>query len=193
MFVAMPRRTTSPDALLDGVAALLRRDGIASVTIEAAARECGVSKGAVLHHFPSKSHLLMALVARTAKRIEAGIGAHLARDTDPGALVRAILALDIPAAGDGTPSESEQILQGVLAAAIHDPDLLQPMREMGGPLRAQVLADPRRGLADLILILARDGLLLWQTCGFIPREGALSQRVLTELRRRAALPGGDRA
>jgi AcrR family transcriptional regulator len=187
----MPRKVTSPDALLDGAMALVQRAGIASITIEAVATESGVSKGAVLHHFPTKSALMLALVARFAGRIQAGVEARLAVDREPGALIRALLDLSVPGTGADASTDVERTIQAVLASSVHDPALLAPIREVGVGLRDQMLADRQRGLADLILILARDGLLLWQMCGFLERDDALSRRVMRELRRRAATTPGD--
>lgn len=38
------------------------KDGVAQLTIEAVAKQAGVSKGGVLYHYPSKKKLIMALM-----------------------------------------------------------------------------------------------------------------------------------
>ncbi len=195
----MPRpATTNPDALLDGAMTLVQEHGLAGITIDAVAKQAGVSKGAVLHYFPSKSALLLALVRQFAERVRTGIEERTAKDHKPGALLRAFLDLSLPEGdgdgqghgkGDGKGDRSndvERMMQALLAAAVHDPALLQPMKAIGTALRDRMLADRERGLSDLLLVMARDGMLLWQMHGFLERGDPLSRRLMRELRRRAA-------
>ncbi|MDO8275460.1 MAG: TetR/AcrR family transcriptional regulator, partial [Serpentinimonas sp.] len=42
------------NALLEATNTVILRDGIAHLTLEAVAKEAGVSKGGLLYHFPSK-------------------------------------------------------------------------------------------------------------------------------------------
>ncbi|SXJ10507.1 TetR/AcrR family transcriptional regulator [Klebsiella pneumoniae] len=50
--------------LLESAAMIAGRDGIAALSLNAVAREAGVSKGGLLHHFPNKQALIFALFAR---------------------------------------------------------------------------------------------------------------------------------
>lgn len=63
-------------ALLNAAEAILERDGIAALTLRAAAREAGVSHAAPAHHFGSLSGLLSELAAsgfvRFREHIQAG-------------------------------------------------------------------------------------------------------------------------
>ncbi len=45
--------------LLESAAMIAGRDGIASLSLNAVAREAGVSKGGLLHHFPNKQALIL--------------------------------------------------------------------------------------------------------------------------------------
>lgn len=51
------------------------RDGIAALSLNAVAREAGVSKGGLLHHFPNKQALIYALFARLLAIMEEAIAA----------------------------------------------------------------------------------------------------------------------
>lgn len=55
---------TKPEKILDAAAAIVRRDGVAKLTLEAAAKEAGVSKGGLLYHFPNKESLIDGMVTR---------------------------------------------------------------------------------------------------------------------------------
>ena len=46
--------------LLESAAMIAGRDGIAALSLNAVAREAGVSKGGLLHHFPNKQALIFA-------------------------------------------------------------------------------------------------------------------------------------
>ncbi len=59
--------------LLESAAMIAGRDGIAALSLNAVAREAGVSKGGVLHHFPNKQALIYALFARLLAIMEEAI------------------------------------------------------------------------------------------------------------------------
>ena len=64
----MKRADTSlQDTLLDAAETVVARQGFANLTLDAVAAEAGISKGGLLHHFPSKDRLVEGLVARTAE------------------------------------------------------------------------------------------------------------------------------
>ncbi|MBR7309653.1 helix-turn-helix transcriptional regulator, partial [Klebsiella pneumoniae] len=56
------------------------RDGIAALSLNAVAREAGVSKGGLLHHFPNKQALIFALFARLLAIMEKAISELMAAD-----------------------------------------------------------------------------------------------------------------
>src|SRR5216117_2375028 len=84
--------TMLPGKLLDAAEAVVARQGIANLTLDAVAAEVGMSKGGVLHHFPSKDRLVEAMVVRSAE----GWRAHFTRAYElmppgPGRMARALL------------------------------------------------------------------------------------------------------
>lgn len=56
------KRDRSRDDILNAARAVLRRDGIAAVTLEAVAREAGMSKTGLYYYFASKEALIFELV-----------------------------------------------------------------------------------------------------------------------------------
>jgi AcrR family transcriptional regulator len=46
------------EEILDATEAVIGREGVAGLTLDAVAAECDVSKGGLLHHFPSKDALV---------------------------------------------------------------------------------------------------------------------------------------
>lgn len=75
----MPTAETSTrDRILDAAERLVHRHGFASTTVDAVIAAAPTSKGAFFHHFPTKSELGQALVARYA-RADAEVLEHLLR------------------------------------------------------------------------------------------------------------------
>lgn len=66
--------------LLESAAMIAGRDGIAALSLNAVAREAGVSKGGLLHHFPNKQALIYALFARLLAIMEEAIAALMQKD-----------------------------------------------------------------------------------------------------------------
>ncbi len=62
----MPRPPLARERVLDAYQSILISDGERAATIEAVAREAGVSKGGLLYHFASKEELTTGLVRRLA-------------------------------------------------------------------------------------------------------------------------------
>jgi AcrR family transcriptional regulator len=154
------------------------RDGVAHLTLEAAAAEAGLSKGGVLYHFPTRDALVAGMVAAMLERFEQEIAAHLPApgtpDAEaPGAYARAYVAASLapPAPGE------ERLGTALLAAAAGDPSLLAPIQAAAEGWQARLVADgldPDRATA---LRMACDGLWLCDLFGLAPPTGDLRASV----------------
>lgn len=72
------------EQLLDAALELTVRDGYGGVTMEAVAREVGVTKPVVYDAFPNRGELLRALLQREERRALEQLGAVLGADTETG-------------------------------------------------------------------------------------------------------------
>lgn len=80
------------EQLLAAASFIAARDGIASLSLNAVARQAGVSKGGLLHHFPGKQELIYALFSRLLARMDQQIVALVNADSEPeGRFTRAYL------------------------------------------------------------------------------------------------------
>jgi len=70
------------DRILQAAEAVALRDGARHLTLAAAAKEAGVSKGGVLYHFPSKHALLDGMLQRFVETVGAEIETHRDRFRD---------------------------------------------------------------------------------------------------------------
>jgi AcrR family transcriptional regulator len=152
--------------------------GVSGLTLEAVAREAGVSKGGLLYHFPSKEALISGMVARLIEGFREALGRELALESSSASgrwlrsYARASFAED---------RWHLEVSGGLLAAVAKDPALLDPVRR--GFEEAQQWAE-RDGIDPAVATLVRlaaDGMYFAELLGFAPPEGGLRARVLEAL------------
>jgi AcrR family transcriptional regulator len=128
--------------VLDAAEAIIQARGVAGLTLEAAARDAGVSKGGLLYHFASKEALLAALMARLAAFMQSEYRACVeAQPPGPGRVARANLEWGF---GDGAMScndKHDRAAAIFLAAFHHDPALLDPVRAVIAQMREDNATD----------------------------------------------------
>ncbi len=99
-----PQRKNDPNAvrarLLDCAAELIVDHGLSPLTLESVAREAGVSKGGLLHHYPGKDALTEGLFDQVVEWFDSQVEAALEADeTRPArfsrAYLRVIAAIDM--------------------------------------------------------------------------------------------------
>ncbi|MEV0251832.1 TetR family transcriptional regulator [Nocardia sp. NPDC050712] len=71
--------TDSRNKILDGALDLLRADGGGTVTLDAAAKQAGLTKPGLMYHFPTKEALMLAVVDHVAARWEQRLLDHLGK------------------------------------------------------------------------------------------------------------------
>lgn len=156
-----PLPTDAAARILDAAERLTIARGVAGLTLEACAREAGVSKGGLLYHFASKEALVTGMLNRVAERIELDWRHTLAAQPEahPARAARAVLAWAF-----GTPDEvcEKHELAGAvfLAAFHHDRTLLDPIRAVFERIRARLREDALPPGRALTIMLASDGLFL---------------------------------
>lgn len=161
--------TATPDVrtrILDAAEAIVRARGVAGLTLEATAREAGVSKGGLLYHFASKEALIAGLLNRLAEFIELDCEAGVALQADgPGRVARAMLdwALGLPRAE--TEERCDRAAAVFLTAFHHDPALLDPVRRVVARMKATVAADGLPEGHGLAVMAAGDGLFMARIFG----------------------------
>jgi AcrR family transcriptional regulator len=116
-------RTIDSDALLDAAERVAIREGAVGLSIDAVAREAGISKSRVIYDYKSKSGLLQALVERRLRveneRVASAVAAH-------GHTANPELCGRIAAAKD-TPNEDDRAIALTLCAAMSSEEPLQDM------------------------------------------------------------------
>jgi AcrR family transcriptional regulator len=188
---------TTRRTILDSAYALVRREGVARLTIEAVAQEAGLSKGGVLYHFRSKESLIQAMVASLVERFEDDIETARREQPEgersaPGSWLRAYVR------ASAGPIEDDEDTTALLAAVAIDPSLLAPLQEQYARWQAQAEYDGIDPALATVIRLALDGLWMADLFGLAPPQDGLRERVIAALERLAvggsatATPGETR-
>jgi AcrR family transcriptional regulator len=182
--------TSSRDRILASAVQVAIRDGVSAMTLEAVAREAGVSKGGLLYHFSSKDELIAAMLEHHAARIQRTLEARMAEDKNPqGRWFRALVeTIHGCVGGDPALPEMPRFLIAMLAASATNPTLLDPIRHRLKHVREKLLEDGPNGLRQVALWPAVFGLMLWRHLGVLTDDDPVRQSIVDELLRLAEGP-----
>lgn len=132
--------------------------GALGFTLDAVAAGAGLSKGALLHYFPTKTALLAALMEHMGEMFVREVEAEAARDPEPyGRNARAYLRNIL---NDAATPEDISIGRAMLAACTIDPAMAGAWRKVTERLTADDPTDPAGADDALMLRLVADGLWL---------------------------------
>jgi AcrR family transcriptional regulator len=166
-----------PNRLLDAAEAVVVRQGIANLTLEAVAAEAGMSKGGLLHHFPTKDRLVEGLVRRTAENWRACCAEACGRVPEgPGRMARGLLMHSLSDAKSWT-EQCRRSSSAVFAALAQNPALIEPMRAAYADLRRRIAEDGLPPGVGETVAAAIDGLWLYWVLGLVPIDQDLVVRV----------------
>lgn len=167
--------------LLTAANVIIQRDGAENLTLDALARETGLSKGGVLYHFPTKEALLKAMLENWMEGFESSINESL-ESIPPG---RGIWLRAFIKASANEENLLPRNALSLLAAIAHDYELLALVRERAEVWQKQATSeiDPARAT---LLRLAADGLFWAELLGMAPPTGALRTQVLDLMLRLAS-------
>jgi AcrR family transcriptional regulator len=187
----MAQTTMLPDKLLDAAEIVVARQGIANLTLDAVAAEAHMSKGGLLHHFPTKDRLVDALVTRSAANWHASYMEAYRRTPDgPGRMTRALLGHCLSEAAGWT-EQLRRSSSAVFAALAQNPTLIEPMRAVYSDLHRRIEEDGLPPGVGRAVAAAIDGLWLDWVLGLAPVNQDLLARVRRALEDMVA--GGHRA
>ena len=166
--MAMRHLPITDDGLLDAAEAVVLSRGAHALTLDAVAATAGVSKGGLLHHYPSKEKLLGAMVCRIVTDWRQDFETvRAAQPPGPGRTVRTMIAhcLVQPELWDEHLRRRSQVL---FAATIADPALCQPLRNCFASFASDLATDELTpGTAETIQAVI-DGLWFQWLFGLVP-------------------------
>lgn len=158
---------------------LVRRDGVARLTIDAVAREAGLSKGGVLYHFPSKEALIKGMLEDLLTGFDDDVRRRMTAEVDDDRVGRFLRAY-VRASSADAPTLADA-RSGLLAALAADGDLMGAVRQRYDGWQREVEADGVTPALATLVRLAADGLWFADLLGLAAPSGASRDAVLDAL------------
>jgi AcrR family transcriptional regulator len=177
----MDNRTRSErtrNVVLEAALAIIARDGPTRLTLDAIAREAGISKGALMHQFRTKEAVLTALLDRQTAYFENFSQAYSA-EFGP-AQSQPHLAAQIATLREAL-STPRSVVFAILGAAAEEPALLSATRERGAIEMAAIKAEAADPDLAILRSLAAWGLALTTLLGHSPLSPEERQRLFDRL------------
>ncbi|MBR1131451.1 TetR/AcrR family transcriptional regulator [Bradyrhizobium iriomotense] len=172
------RSERSRNAALEAAIAIIARDGPGRLTLDAIARESGLSKGGVMHQFRTKEAVLKALLERQMAHFEEFSTHYMAKVRATSANPN--LATQLATIREAATSPNSAAL-ALVAAMVENPNLMALPRE----LETKRMAAIREEAADPDLAMLRWagalGLLLSSLFGMSPLSSEEHQRLFARL------------
>ncbi len=176
----MTRAEDTRDKILHGAEEVVLRDGVARLTLEAAASEAGISKGGVLYHFPTRAALVAAMVERLSSSFEADLEREGGSSGRPGAFTRAYVEATFGPPAD-VASRERRLGAAVIAGVAADTELLEPLRERFAAWQEALVTDGLPPASASLVRLAADGLWFTELLGLAPLDPRVRSAVRDEL------------
>lgn len=164
--------------LLEVAARLASEKGMTAVTLDAVSGASGVSKGGLLHHFPSKNMLLEALFDSMLEQLDAAIQEAMRADPLPhGRFTRAYLRACLALRDE--PEDNRDWVQ-VTMVLLSEPQLRQRWRDWVRE-RSEEYVGTDSSVDAAIVRLATDGIWLADLLGSHDLDQGARQRLIDRL------------
>jgi len=179
--MASPAVRDTRSQILDAAEAVVMRDGVRNLTLDAVAAHAGVSKGGLLYHFRSKEDLAAAMIERSIAWLDdALMNAGKDDDVAEGRFTRAYLKASLgmtPLTGEGFDS----LCSSISTALLSFPERLAPVRQQGSRTQARIENDGIDPVLATIIRLAVDGLWLSENFNLMRFDPAIKEKVAARL------------
>lgn len=178
----MARAIETHDRIVRAAEDVVIRDGVARLTLEAAAAEAGVSKGGVLYHFPSRAALVAAMVDRFVVTFDADLARYGAHDGKPGDFIRAYVEATLAPTIEPGDVRERRLGSALLAGMASDPELLAPLRERFVAWQSSVEGDGLDPAIATVIRYAADGMWLCDLFELAPVRDSHRRAIGDEMR-----------
>ncbi|MDH2327916.1 TetR/AcrR family transcriptional regulator [Cereibacter sp. SYSU M97828] len=163
---------------MEAIESVVRQSGIAGLSIDAVAKEAGISKSSVVYDFQNKNQLLAAFIKSRVDEKRANIAkAAEAREGEPNAWLRALLDCSCT-----PPSEEDMATAMVISAGTGSNDVCRTlMREAFNEDVCRILSQSDDPRSARLSWLALNGLLSMEYFGFHTFPEAERQQILSDI------------
>ncbi|AOB27661.1 MULTISPECIES: TetR/AcrR family transcriptional regulator [Bordetella] len=171
------KRSIDRDKVLDAAETIVVRDGAKGLTIDAVAREMGVTKGGIQYCYGSKDAMIEALFERWDKAYETLFQEVLDEDASPRGRVRAHAE-----ATRRADAASNAKAASLLAALIQAPELLGSTRSWYRSRLDGLDVDTEAGRHARLAVLATEGAFLLRFFGLMEMDESEWQAIFRDIR-----------
>jgi AcrR family transcriptional regulator len=172
------RSERSRNAALEAATRIIARDGPGRLTLDAIARESGLSKGGVMHQFRTKEAVLKALLERQMEHFEEFSTRYMAKVSETSANPN--LATQLATVREAATSPNSTAL-ALVAAMVENPGLMVLPREREMQRVEAIKAEAADPELALLRWAAARGLLLSGLFGMSPLGKDEHQRLFARL------------
>jgi AcrR family transcriptional regulator len=165
------------ELIISAAANVVLKQGASRMTLEAVAKEAGVSKGGLLYHFPSKDALIESMIEHMIEGLTERIRKAYEQDdygTNQGRWLRALTRANFQ-------SEDLDLSAGLTAAVLLQPDLLEANRRAYEARQTLIEQDGVDIVWANIIRLVGDGIWFSEMLGFAPPGESLKTQILERL------------
>ncbi|MFD2703437.1 TetR/AcrR family transcriptional regulator [Paenibacillus urinalis] len=150
----MGRSLETQQKLIRAAHVVIREKGIGGFTLEAVAKQAGVSKGGLLHHFPSKDALIEGILEEEMNQFERQLQQRYEHtEKKRGDLLRAYISLS------SEPLDAQFGYFGLMAAVGINPTLLDLVKRKQNELNERLVQDANGSAEADLILMTLDGLL----------------------------------
>ncbi|MBW7476812.1 TetR/AcrR family transcriptional regulator [Paenibacillus oenotherae] len=170
-------RNSKRSHILTAAASIVKNHGVEKLTLEAVAKEAGVSKGGLLHHFPNKEALIKGMVEElTNDFIDEVNHKATTNAADSGKWIQAYIetTFDDLNSGNG-------ISSALSAALFTNPDLLVNLQNQYAVWQQNMENDGIDPVSSTIARLAADGLWFTEIFGVGKLDDEIRSKVMMQL------------
>ncbi len=169
--------TSTRSVILEKACQLVSEKGVSFLTLEAAAKEAGISKGGLLYHFSSKEALIEGMINYLTDNYNATIEKKVAEEPDTtGQWLRAFVRMSFEEA-----KQNDLLGAGLLATMVNNPELLNIWRECYYDWQSRIEEDSHDLALSTLIRLAADGLWFSELLGFAPPDPKLRDQLLATM------------
>jgi len=172
------RSERSRNAALEAAIAIIARDGPGRLTLDAIARESGLSKGGVMHQFRTKEAVLRALLERQMAHFEEFSARYMAKASETSANPN--LATQLATVREAATSPNSAAL-ALVAAIVENPRLMALPREREMERMAAIRDEATDPDLAMLRWAGAMGLLLSSLFGMSPLSKDDHQRLFARL------------
>lgn len=165
------------ESIISAAGKVVLEHGASRMTLEAVAKEAGVSKGGLLYHFPSKDALIESMIEHMVQGLTERIRNEYEQDdygTNQGRWLRALTRANFQ-------SEDLELSAGLTAAVLLKPELLEVNRRAYENRQSLIEQDGVDVVLANIIRLVGDGIWFSELLGFAPPQEPLKKQIMQRL------------